>query len=120
MVCELVGERCGLFRSRRLIVALCVAVFLLALSSRLCLFEPKQRSIKAFANDYERLKVKTDANRSRPAAVSVRPAAPSGASFFPLPVPDPELYAAVFLENVASSRLGYVGSPSSIRPPPLS
>lgn len=119
MVCEPVCERCGLFRSRRLVIALCVAVFLLALSTRLCLFEPHQRSIKAFADDYDRLKVRAQPNRSRHSVVSVRPVTPSDPSFSPLPAPTPELYAAVFIDDVAPRRLGYVGLPGSIRPPPL-
>ncbi len=120
MVCELVCERCGLFRSRRLIVALCVAVFLLALSSRLCLFEPHQRSIKAFADDFDRLKARAHANRFRHAVVSVRPVTPSDASFSPLPAPAPKLYAAVFIDGIAPRRPDCVGLPGFIRPPPLS
>ncbi len=119
MVCELVCNRCGLFRSRRLVVALCVAVFLLALSTRLCIVEPKQRSIKAFANDYERLKAKADTNRSQPSVVSVNSGTPSVASFSPLAVPDPEIRAAAFIESVATRCLGYMGLPTFIRPPPL-
>ena len=103
-----------------MVVALCVAVFLLALSSRLRLFEPHQRSIKAFADDYDRLKARAHANRSRHAVVSLRPVTPSDASFSPPPAPDQKLYAAVFMENVAPRWLGYVGLPGFIRPPPLS
>src|SRR5208282_1376740 len=116
---SMVCERCRLFRSRALVVALCASVFLLALSTRLCLFELRQRSIKALADDYDRLKVRADANRSRHSVVSVRRATQPVASFSPLPVPGPELYAAVFIDDVATRRIGYVGLPRSIRPPPL-
>jgi hypothetical protein len=87
----MVGELCRLFRSRAFAAALCASVFVLALHTRVCLFESNKLSIKAFANDYDGPKVKADASSFRYSAGSSNPAAKSIASSFPPPFPDPEL-----------------------------
>lgn len=109
-----------LFRSRAFVVALCASVFLLALHTRVCLFHTYKLCIKAFANDYDRLKVKAAANRTTHAIVSSKLATHSIAFFSPRALPDVAPYAAAASgDNVAARLICFVGLSRTVRPPPL-
>jgi hypothetical protein len=113
-----VGAR-SLFRSRVFVVALCASVFLLSLHTRVCLFHTYKLCIKAFNNDYDRLKVKAAANRSTHSIVSAKSATHHIAFFSLRALPDVEPYAASSKEDVAARLICFVGLRQAIRPPPL-
>jgi len=115
----MVYEQCRRFRSRALIVVLCASVFLLALHTRLCLFQTYKQPIKTFADDYDRLKVKVGVNRHGCSAVSVRAAAQSIVSFPLRPIWGLDLHTAVAVEGVARRLTFFVGLRGFVRPPPL-
>ncbi len=127
-VCSLVTRERGgvvsagagrLFRSRVFLVALCASVFVLALETRVCLFHTYKLCIKAFADDYDRLKVKASANRSAQSLVSVKRARHFIALIFPQTLPDFRPYEAAGAEDAARRLVSLVGLRRSIRPPPL-
>jgi hypothetical protein len=106
-----------LSRCRAFIVPLCALVFVLALYTRLP-FKPEKASIKAFADDYERLKAKETRVRSAIARVSLRPATHFIASFLLPARLDLDLHAADAVADVVAPQLCFVGLLESIRPPP--
>ena len=105
-------SRCWVF-----IVPLCALVFVLALYTRLP-FKPEKASIKAFADDYDRLKAKETRVRSAIARVSLRPATHFIASLLLPPRPDFDFHAADSVLDGATPQLCFVGLLESIRPPP--
>jgi hypothetical protein len=101
------------------VVVLGVSVFLLALHTRVCLFNTYRLCIKAFADDYDRLKVKAVVNRSTHSVVSARTASHSIAFFSPRTLPDLKLGTAATGEDAAPRLICFAGLPKAIRPPPL-
>jgi hypothetical protein len=106
-----------LSRCRIFIVPLCALVFVLALYTRLP-FKPEKASIKAFADDYDRLKAKETRVRSVITRVSLRPATHFIASFLLSPRPDFDFHAADAVGDVVTPQVRFVGLLESIRPPP--
>lgn len=108
-----------MIRSRPFAVALCVSVFVLALQTRLSFFDSQQLSIKAFADDYARLKVKLGPHNSTRSVVSDR------LGVHPVclrPLPGPLFYLSFFrvsLEKVLSHFKDRLDLSTSVRPPPL-
>lgn len=105
-------SRCWVF-----IVPLCALVFVLALYTRLP-FKPEKASIKAFADDYDRLKAKETRVRSAIARVSLRPATQFIASLLLGPRPDLDFHAADAVGDVVTPQVCCVGLLEAIRPPP--
>jgi len=108
-----------LFRNRALVGTLCASVFLMAFQTRVCLFHTYKLCIKAFIDDYDRLKVKATTSRSTHSIVSLKPATHSIAFFSLRTLPDDEPYAALSKEDVAARLICFVGLRQSTRPPPL-
>lgn len=106
-----------LSRCRVFIVPLCALVFVLALYTRLP-FKPEKASIKAFADDYDRLKAKETRVRSAIARVPLRPATQFIASFLLPPRPDFDFHAVDSVLDGATPQVCFVGLLGSIRPPP--
>jgi hypothetical protein len=108
-----------LFRNRALVGTLCASVFFMSLQTRVCLFHTYKLCIKAFNNDYDRLKVKAVANRSTHAIVSAKSARHSIAFFSSRVLPEVEPYEVSSKEDVARRLIRFVGLRQAIRPPPL-
>lgn len=106
-----------LSRFRVFIVPLCALVFVLALYTRLP-FKPEKASIKAFADDYDRLKAKETRIRSVVARISLRPATHFIASLLLPPRPAFDFHAADAVGDVEVPQVGFVGLLEAIRPPP--
>jgi hypothetical protein len=115
----MLGQLRRLFRNRALVGTLCVSVFLMALQTRVCLFHTYKLCIKAFNNDYDRLKVKAVANRSTHAIASTKSATHSIAFFSLRVFPEVEPYAVSGKEDDARRLIRFAGLRQAIRPPPL-
>jgi hypothetical protein len=110
---------CTRSRCRVFIVPLCAFVFVLALQTRLP-FKPQKVSIKAFADDYDRLKAKATRIRSVAARVSLRSATQFISSFLFSPRPHLQFHAADAVADIPVPPVCFVGLGRSIRPPPPS
>jgi hypothetical protein len=104
-------------RCRIFIVPLCALVFVLALYTRLP-FKPEKASIKAFADDYDRLKAKETRVRSVIARVSLRPATHLIASLLLPARPDFDFHAVDAFREVVTPQVCFTGLLEAIRPPP--
>jgi len=115
MVCQ----SCKPFRSRLFLVVLCASVFLLALHTRIWRFESYKPPIKAFADDYSRLKVGEDKNYDARHVVSLPPAAHSIQSSALAVLPEVGPPVPVGRQPVAARLIYFVDPRKATQPPPL-
>jgi hypothetical protein len=113
------GQLCRPLGRRAFVVALCASVFLVALQTRVRPFYSLKLPIKAFSDDYDRLKVKGEGDRSLHFIVDAAPAAQSIAISPPQPFPSFDFYGTASVEDVAIHLSCFMGFPGSVRPPPL-